>query len=102
MNSDNIDFDKMRESMDAEELELYDAMESGEIMPPPITDDPTDVRSIRIKMGLSQSKFSKAFGIPLQTLQNWEAGRRGPTGASLALIKTIGLYPEAVKEAVAS
>jgi DNA-binding transcriptional regulator YiaG len=98
----NIDWDKMRDSMDEEERELYDAMESGEIMPPPITDDPTDVRSVRIKMGLSQGKFAKAFGIPLQTLQNWEAGRRGLSGASLALIKTIRLHPEAVMDAVAS
>jgi len=102
MNPENIDWEKMRANMDEEERELYDAMESGEIMPPPITDDHTDVRSVRIKMGLSQGKFAKAFGIPLQTLQNWEAGRRGPTGASLALIKTIRLHPEAVRDAVAS
>lgn len=72
------------------------------IQPPSITDNPTDVRSIRIKMGLSQGKFAKAFGIPLHTLQNWEAGRRSLSGASLALIKTISLHPEAVKDAVAS
>jgi len=102
MKPESIDWDKMRNNMDEEERELYDAMESGEIMPPALTDDPTDVRSVRIKLGLSQGKFSKAFGIPLQTLQNWEAGRRGLSGASLALIKTISLHPEAVMDAVAS
>ena len=82
-------------SLNLEEREIED------LIPPPITDDPSDVRSVRLKTGMSQGKFSKAFGIPLQTLQNWEAGRREPTGASLSLLKTIQLHPESVIKAVA-
>ena len=35
-----------------------------------------DIASVRKKTGLSQSKFSRAFGIPTATLQHWELGER--------------------------
>lgn len=91
---DHLSDEEYLETLTPEERELE------EILPPSITDDPTDVRSTRIKMGLSQAKFSKSFGIPLHTLQNWEAGRRSPTGPSVTLLKVIAKNPEAVSQAV--
>ena len=42
---------------------------------------PQSVAAIRAKLKLSQAQFARAFGISLDTLQNWEQGRRQPTGA---------------------
>jgi len=35
----------------------------------------------RAKVGVSQSAFAKLIGVSLRTLQDWEQGRRQPTGA---------------------
>ena len=36
------------------------------------------IRELRKKTGLSQSKFSAKFGIPVRTLQQWEQGKSAP------------------------
>jgi DNA-binding transcriptional regulator YiaG len=36
----------------------------------------TSIKDLRIESGMSQSQFSEFFNIPLDTLQNWEQGRR--------------------------
>jgi putative transcriptional regulator len=41
---------------------------------------PHSVAAIRAKLKLSQALFARAFGISLDTLKNWEQGRRQPTG----------------------
>jgi putative transcriptional regulator len=41
------------------------------------------------------------FGISLDTLQNWEQGRRKPSGAARVLLKVAERHPEAILEAVA-
>ena len=35
-----------------------------------------NIKDLRIQSGMSQSQFAEYFGIPLDTLQNWEQGRR--------------------------
>ena len=35
-----------------------------------------NIKDLRTASGMSQSKFAEYFGIPLDTLQNWEQGRR--------------------------
>jgi DNA-binding transcriptional regulator YiaG len=42
-----------------------------------------EVVRVRGKLGLSQTKFANLLGISENTLQNWEQGRRQPTGLSL-------------------
>jgi putative transcriptional regulator len=46
-----------------------------------------DVVKIRGQLGLSQSKFAALLGISADTLQNWEQGRREPTGPAKVLLK---------------
>lgn len=63
--------------------------------------EPGSVVAIRAKLGLSQSEFARVFGISLDTLQNWEQGRRKPSGAARVLLKVAERHPEAILEAVA-
>lgn len=58
----------------------------------------TDVRSIRRRMGLSQSQFAAKFGFPLATLQNWEQGRARPDAPTRVLLAVIAHHPEAVED----
>ena len=62
---------------------------------------PDSISAVRARLGLSQTQFARAFGISLDTLQNWEQGRRKPTGPAKVLLKVAAMHPEAVLEAVA-
>lgn len=59
------------------------------------------IAAIRARLGLSQAKFASVLGISLDTLQNWEQGRRKPTGAAKVLLRVAAMHPEVVLEAVA-
>jgi putative transcriptional regulator len=50
-------------------------------------DPKNDLVKIRGQLGLSQSKFATLLGISTDTLQNWEQGRREPTGPAKVLLK---------------
>ncbi len=49
----------------------------------------------------NRKAVARTFGISLDTLQNWEQGRRQPTGPAKVLLKVAERHPEAVLEAVA-
>ena len=51
--------------------------------------------------GLSQAEFASALSISKRTLQEWEQGRRAPSGAAQTLIRIAGKHPEIVREALA-
>lgn len=57
-----------------------------------------DVASARMKTGLTQTEFANALHISARTLQEWEQGRRQPSGAAKALIEIAFRYPEIIKE----
>ena len=61
-----------------------------------------NVKSIRINMGLSQTKFAALIGVSLKTLQNWEQGVRIPRGPARALLKIVQSEPEATLRALHS
>ncbi len=52
------------------------------------------VRSIREKTGLSQNRFAMLIGVSKRTLENWEQGRRHPTGPAKALLRILDADPE--------
>lgn len=60
-----------------------------------------DVRAVRRRTGLSQVKFSTAFGFALDALRNWEQGRRQPDVCARAFLVVIDREPEAVRRALA-
>ena len=62
--------------------------------------EPNEVAQARQKSGLSQTQFAEALGISKRTLQEWEQGRRSPSGAAQTLIRIAGRHPEVVREAL--
>ena len=60
-----------------------------------------EVAQARQNTGLSQAQFAEALHISKRTLQEWEQGRRSPSGAAQALIRIATRHPEVVREALA-
>lgn len=58
------------------------------------------VAEIRQKTGLSQSKFASLLGVSVRTLQDWEQGRRVPSGAARTLLLIAHRNPMALLEVV--
>ncbi len=55
-----------------------------------------DVRVVREKSGLSQAAFAALLGVSPRTLQDWEQGRRRPTGPARSLLRIADRHPEAL------
>lgn len=55
-----------------------------------------DVAAIREKTGLSQSRFASLLGVSVRTLQDWEQGRRAPSGAARTLLLIAQRSPRAL------
>jgi putative transcriptional regulator len=51
---------------------------------------------IRGKTGLSQSRFASLLGVSVRTLQDWEQGRRAPSGAARTLLLVVAKNPRAL------
>ena len=54
------------------------------------------VSSIRERTGLSQSRFAQLLGVSVRTLQDWEQGRRAPSGAARTLLLIAQKNPKAL------
>lgn len=52
----------------------------------------------RAKVGLSQQDFARLLGVSARTLQDWEQGRREPTGAAKTLLRVAVKHPEVLLE----
>jgi putative transcriptional regulator len=59
-----------------------------------------EVIEARQNTGLSQAEFASALSISKRTLQEWEQGRRSPSGAAQALIRIARKHPKIVREAL--
>jgi putative transcriptional regulator len=55
-----------------------------------------DVAGIRAKTGLSQARFAVLLGVSVRTLQDWEQGRRAPSGAARTLLMVADRNPHAL------
>jgi putative transcriptional regulator len=56
----------------------------------------TGALQARAKMDLSQSQFAKLLGVSVRTLQEWEQGRKKPTGAAQTLLRVAVQTPQAL------
>jgi putative transcriptional regulator len=56
------------------------------------------VITIRERTGLSQAKFATLLGVSVRTLQEWEQGRRAPSGAARTLLLVAAKNPQALLE----
>jgi putative transcriptional regulator len=59
-----------------------------------------DVKAIRKQTRMSQSEFSRSYGFSKRSLEQWEQGRRAPTGAARVFLTVIAREPEAVQRAL--
>lgn len=55
-----------------------------------------EVGLIRKKTGLSQARFAELLGVSVRTLQDWEQGRRAPSGAARTLLMIADQDPNAL------
>ena len=63
--------------------------------------EPNDIVQARLKCGLSQAQFAAALHISPRTLQQWEQGRRHPSGAAETLLKIVSRHPEVLRDVTA-
>jgi putative transcriptional regulator len=61
----------------------------------------SQVVRIRLRSGLSQAQFAAALGVSKRTLEQWEQGRRQPSGAAKTLLKIAERHPEVLIEVAA-
>jgi putative transcriptional regulator len=60
------------------------------------------VRDLRRRARLTQTEFASRLGVPVETIRNWEQGKRAPRGPARALLAVIAHSPETVFAALAS
>jgi putative transcriptional regulator len=58
-------------------------------------EDASYARNVRGRTGLTQAAFAARIGVPVETVRNWEQGKRSPRGPARALLKVIEQAPEA-------
>jgi len=54
------------------------------------------IAEIRAKVGLNQADFARLLGVSVRTLQEWEQGRRVPSGAARTLLRIAAKNPQAL------
>lgn len=61
-----------------------------------------DVKQIRERLNLSQSRFAEKFGFSVALVRNWEQGRNRPDSTARILLTVIDRHPEVVEDAIRS
>ena len=88
--------DKEMEQFKADLLESVRQMKHGEAARTTLV-QLTQAADARAKVGVSQSEFAAMLGVSVRTLQDWEQGRREPSGAARTLLRIAVHTPEAVR-----
>lgn len=60
------------------------------------------VRTVRLRLGLSQAEFARRFHIPVGTLRDWEQNRRQPDTTALVYLRVIARAPDMVARTLAA
>ena len=66
-----------------------------------ISAEKAQVAIARAATGLSQAPFARLLGVSVRTLQEWEQGRKVPSGAAATLLKVAARHPEVLQELAA-
>ncbi len=88
-------FDELKQSLREASLIKRGQLKPGRVFR---VNPESDIVRVRSKLGLSQSRFAAILGISTDTLQNWEQGRRTPTGPARVLLKIATRHPEVLLE----
>jgi putative transcriptional regulator len=87
------------ELRDGREFPLAPALPA--IAPADAANAPT-ARDLRRRARLTQIEFAARLGVPVETIRNWEQGKRMPRGPARALLAVIAHAPETVFAALAA
>lgn len=60
------------------------------------------IAEARSRLGMSQSELARLMGVSTRTLQDWEQGRRKPTGAAQTLLRVAIVHPEVLLDLTAA
>lgn len=97
---------RLRLKADGRIVELFDGQESPlashdvsqqirSLAPAP------QVKELRLRAKLTQAEFATKLCVPIETIRNWEQGKRSPRGPARALLAVIAHAPEMVFAALA-
>ncbi|MGV7214952.1 helix-turn-helix domain-containing protein [Bradyrhizobium sp. UFLA05-112] len=93
---------RLRLKADGRIVELRDGQElplQGAAVPSEA--GPLEVRDLRRRACLTQMEFAAKLGVPVETIRNWEQGKRAPRGPARALLAVIAHAPDMVFQALA-
>ena len=94
---------RLRLKADGRIVELRDGQEFPFPLPmSPVDATPPAVRELRRRARLTQIEFAARLGVPVETIRNWEQGKRMPRGPARALLALIARVPESVFAALAT
>ena len=105
---------RLRLKADGRVVELRDGQELP-VQPFPVQPSPVEptvaaapadtsslaVRDLRRRACLTQMEFAAKLGVPVETIRNWEQGKRAPRGPARALLAVIAHAPDTVFQALA-
>jgi len=101
------DMQRLRLKADGRIVELRDGQEFPLVPAPagsvaaPATGEAPVVRDLRRRARLTQQEFASRLGVPVETIRNWEQGKRMPRGPARALLAVIAHAPDTVFAALA-
>lgn len=96
---------RFRLKADGRIVELRDGREfplAPEHPAEPAESSPVEVRDLRRRARLTQEEFAAKVGVPVETIRNWEQGKRMPRGPARALLAVIAHAPDTVFAALAN
>ena len=97
---------RLRLKADGRIVELRDGQEfplapATPVAVPIMPANPPEVRDLRRRARLTQQQFAARLGVPVETIRNWEQGKRMPRGPARALLAVIAHAPDTVFAALA-
>jgi putative transcriptional regulator len=91
---------RLRLKADGRIVELRDGREFP--LAPANAATPPTARDLRRRAHLTQTEFAARLGVPVETIRNWEQGKRVPRGPARALLAVIAHAPDTVFAALAA
>jgi putative transcriptional regulator len=95
---------RLRLKADGRIVELRDGREFPLVpaaLAPGVESGTPEVRDLRRRAQLTQQEFAERLGVPVETIRNWEQGKRAPRGPARALLAVIAHAPDTVFAALA-